>query len=188
MKNEKIFIAIFTIAITGLTFAGSKANASWKDYFDKNEIKAINNYIASQVDANSKAWKGVISDKQVGDSITKRKIYTGTMPDNGDGADKYIDNPDGSGTYYFKKISAKEIKVDDNPQISAYMKSTTFNPDGPVSLASISSNLWSNVDAASANKAQLFFEDGNIWVYYGAKFLHSSFQSYLSEYKIVVNY
>jgi hypothetical protein len=175
MKHKKMMLAVVATVAIGTMFVVSQAKASWKDYFDKNEIKAINNYIADKVNDDSKAWKGVISEKQVDDGIAKRKVYTGTAPTDVAGADKTMETDEGD--QYFIKIDAEEVNVSNTPQVTMYTKDVDTDN---YTYSDISSNLWSQ------DSSDVYFEDGAIWIMYG--FDDAGFQQEVTDYKVVVNY
>jgi hypothetical protein len=177
-KTISLVIAFAIIAI-----ATPKTNAAfdWEKYFSKNEGTAIkrmvDNYIRDQIEENDKNWKGIIGKKQVDNSIAKRKVYTGTIACDDSIADE--SNESGENTYYYKKISVPELDLSDMPQIDVYSPSSDLETD----KSFLGSDLW-----ASRND-EVDFQDGYVWVYYGADLGDGiDCTDGFSSYKVVVNY
>ncbi len=201
MKHtRKLVSAVVAVAIVaiGVMTAASQAQAAsnaWKDFFSQDEATAIKkmvgSYIQNQLEDGKKDWKGVISgkaidngaidSKKVDSSITKKKIYTGTMPTSATGADKVIIDDEEGTTDYFKKISSDAVELNNNPQIALYKKIDESSFDA--SVLGINSNIWSQ------NSSDLYFSEGEIWIRYGhVETGIEEWTQHVLDYKVSVNY
>lgn len=190
MKHKSTIVAIAALAVLGITMLAptTKAATNWKDYFSKDEGKAIaklaDKYIREQLDDNAKEWKGLISSKTVDSSIAKKKIFTGSISCSEAFADKAIVYDDGSpanleddSTEYYKKVSFDDIDMKKPPVIQLYNKAAA----GTV-ITQLNSDLWETATA--------YVSDGEVWFKYGLKNADNGNRILcdIAEYKLVINY
>lgn len=182
MKKTKI-VAVMLMMVALATIPASKTQAAWKgwaEYFSQDEGKAIkkmvDSYIRESIEGNDKRWRDIISgsnlkdgeidSEKVDNSITKRKVYTGTVACDAGIADAT------NGGYYYKKIAIPEVKLADMPGVAMLSKDNG-------QLTFLGSNVWSPYSVS--------FTEGYVWAIYGEGSPISCLNEF-SDYKITVNY
>lgn len=204
-KNKKVFVGVVIAGFAMFVSNSAQASSSkydWKKHFSYEEVKSLKKQTSNSIKNKFKDdsdWKDIISGSNIKDdavtsekikngtigaadvdsSIVKKKIYTGTAPDNASKADKTITTNDVDSTIlYFFKLNAPEISTSNMPIVHVY---------GKISSDSV---LFDGFGGMWEEQADPVIENGKVWIEFAMEDEDApGVPSYeVTDYKVVVQY